>query len=55
MKSIKKELIIKTDQVAGIKGSLLTRFILVLFSWAWHSWEVWSSIYHETTIRLPRL
>ncbi len=32
MKSIKKELIIKTDQVAGIKGSLLTHFILVLFS-----------------------
>lgn len=32
MKSIKKELIIKTDQVAGIKGSLLSYFILVLFS-----------------------
>ena len=28
MKSIKKELIIKTDQVAGIKGSLLTFLIL---------------------------
>jgi len=27
MKSIKKELIIKTDQVAGIKGSLLTLFL----------------------------
>jgi len=55
MKSIKKELIIKTDQVAGIKGSLLTRFILVLFSWTWHLREIWPSFHHETSIRIPGL
>ena len=51
MKSIKKEQIIKTDQVEGTKGNFT---MFQFFSRERYPWTTGSSIYYEAVVRVLR-